>query len=198
LARRRRLGIAPLDYPSNRGARVSINRPRRIFRSNSRPTAPRGLSHALIVGILGVGGIGALAMTGLSGALFGQMPPPPTLISAPADQVAVIDGDTLRLDGTIVRLSDLSAPPRGQACAAGPDCGSRASEHLADLVRDRQVMCHIVGYDELGRPTARCQAEGRDVNLDLVSDGWAKALGPNLISAETDAQAHHRGIWLAG
>ncbi len=137
-----------------------------------------------------------LTMTGLSGALFGQMPPPPTLISAPADRVAVIDGDTLRLDGTIVRLSDLSAPPRGQPCAAGADCGGRASEYLAGLVSDRRVTCHIVGYDELGRPAARCEAEGHDINFDLVSDGWPKAQGPKLISAEGDARVHPRGIWL--
>jgi hypothetical protein len=73
---------------------VSIDRPRRIFRRTSRKPAPRGLSHALLVGVLGAGGIAALALTGLSGALFGRAPPPPTMIGATADQVGVIDGDT--------------------------------------------------------------------------------------------------------
>ena len=177
---------------------MSIDRPRRIFRRTSRKSAPRGLSHALLVGVLGAGGIAALALTGLSSALFGRMPPPPTTIAANADQVVVIDGDTLRLDGTIVRLSDLAAPPRGQPCAAGPDCGGRASEQLAEMVRDHGVLCHITGYDDLGRPAARCEADGQDVNFELVTNGWAKALGPSLVPAETDARAHRRGIWLTG
>ncbi|MEJ1976709.1 MAG: thermonuclease family protein [Acetobacteraceae bacterium] len=148
--------------------------------------------------MLGAVGIGALTMTGLSSNLFGRAPPPPTTIAANAGLVVVIDGDTLRLDGTVIRLSDLAAPARGEPCPAGPDCGGRASEHLADLVRDRQVVCHIVGYDDLGRPAARCDADGRDVNLALVADGWAKAQGPSLIPAEADARAHRRGIWLTG
>ncbi len=145
--------------------------------------------------MLGAGGIAALALTGLSSALFGRAPPPPTQIAATAEQVAVIDGDTLRLDGAVVRLSDLAAPARGEACAAGPDCGGRASQHLAEIVRARPVRCHITGYDALGRPAARCEADGHDINLDLVASGWARATSPALAPAEADAQAHGRGIW---
>ena len=38
-------------------------------------------------------------MVGVSSQLFGQMTADPRIISAAAGQVAVIDGDTLRLDG---------------------------------------------------------------------------------------------------
>ena len=136
-------------------------------------------------------------MLGLSGSLFGQMTSEARVISAPPGRVAVIDGDTLRLDGVVVRLSDLRAPARGQPCAAGPDCGGQATAVLASLVRDRQVECQVSGHDMMGRPAARCAADGADVNAALVDDGWAKAENAVFGAAEGDARAHRRGIWLA-
>ena len=140
---------------------------------------------------------GLLVMLGLSGTLFGQMTSEVRIISAPPDQVAVIDGDTLRLSGVIVRLSDIWAPKRGQSCAAGPDCGGQATEALASLVRDQRVECRVSGHDSMGRPAGRCDAGGQDVNAALVSVGWARAATPALGSAESDARNHRRGIWLA-
>ncbi len=139
----------------------------------------------------------ALVSVGSSGQLFGQMTAEPRIISAGAGQVAVIDGDTLRLDGTVVRLSDVQALPRGVSCAAGPDCGAQATAVLASLVQDHRVECRVSGHDDRGRPAARCAAGGQDVNIALVSTGWARASGPVLDAAETDAKAHRRGIWLA-
>lgn len=110
----------------------------------------------------------------------------------------VIDGETLRLGTAIVRLSDLAAPARGQACAAGPDCGSRAAAALASLVKDHQVTCQIAVHDQGERLIARCQAGGRDINAALVEIGWARAVSPSLDALQTDARAHRRGMWLAG
>ncbi len=144
---------------------------------------------------MGAGTVAALL--GLSSALFGQMTAEPRVISAASDQVAVIDGDTLRLGGTVVRLSDLRAPPRGQSCAAGPDCGGQATAELARIVRDHRVECRVSGHDAMGRPSARCDAGGQDVNIALVATGWARSDGPALDAVESDAKSHGRGIWLA-
>ena len=147
---------------------------------------------ALAAGAAGAG----LVTIGLSGQLLGQMTAEPRIISAAADQVAVIDGDTLWLGGTVVRLSDLQALPRGQSCAAGPDCGGQATAVLASLVRDHRVECRVSGHDDNGRPAGRCDAGGQDVNVALVATGWAQARGPRLDAAENDAKLHRRGIWL--
>ena len=152
----------------------------------------RTVAVALLAGAAGA----ALITVGTSGQLFGQMTSEPRVISARAGQVAVIDGDTLRLDGVVVRLSDVQALPRGQSCAAGPDCGGQATAWLASLVRDRRVECRVSGHDTMGRPAARCDAGGQDVNVALVSTGWARASSPVLGAAELDAKAHGRGIWL--
>ena len=122
---------------------------------------------------------------------------PAEVITALPGQVAVIDGETLRVGATVIRLSDILAPSRGEACAAGPDCGGRATAALADLVRGQSVECHVSGRDGMGRPAGRCDAGGRDVNIALVATGWARAETPAFSDAETDARTHKRGIWLA-
>ena len=175
--------------------RLSIDRPRRIFRSSYHPRAPGRLARVVVAaaGLVGV----ALLAAGHAGDLLGQMSAEPRVISAPAPKVAVIDGDTLSLAGTVVRLSGVSAPRRGQACAAGPDCGRSATVALADMVQDRGVECHVSGHDGLGRPAGRCLAGGRDLNVALVDAGWARAGNATLSAEEFDARAHKRGIWLA-
>ena len=175
---------------------LSIDRPRRIFRSSSRASAPRGLARTAVVALAGVAAGAALVTIGLSGQLFGQMTADPRIISAAPGEVAVIDGDTLRLDGIVVRLSDVAGLPRGESCAAGPDCGGQATAMLASLVRDQRVECRVNGHDKLGRPAGRCAAGGRDVDVALVATGWARASSPALDAAELDAKAHRRGIWL--
>ncbi len=172
---------------------MSIDRPRRIFRSSTRSALSRGLLRTL-----GVGAAGAVLGAVI---VLAEMPSPAQLVSAAPGQVAVIDGDTLRLGSTIVHLSDVQAPERGQACAAGPDCGGRASAALAELVRNRPVECRVRGRDGLGRPAGRCDAGGQDVNLALVATGWARANSPIVSAAfsaaETEARSHRRGMWLA-
>jgi endonuclease YncB( thermonuclease family) len=151
-----------------------------------------------MAGLLGAAGGAALMLVGLSGDLFGRVPPGPTEIIGTPSQVIVIDGETLRLGATVIRLSDLAAPARGQACAAGPDCGSRATAALASLVKDYTVTCHIAQHDPGERLLARCEAGGRDINATLVAIGWARAVSPALDPLQNDARAHRRGMWLAG
>ena len=151
----------------------------------------RGLLRTVGVGLAGAAAGAAIVLAALPRQV------PAQLVSAAPGQVAVIDGDTLRLGATIVHLSDVQAPQRGQACAAGPDCGGRASAVLAELVRNRPVECRVWGRDVLGRPAGRCDAGGQDVNVALVATGWARADSPAFFAAETDARAHKRGIWLS-
>ena len=151
-----------------------------------------------MVGLVGAAGGAAMMLVGLSTDLFGRVPPGPTEISVGPSQVIVIDGETLRLGTTIIRLSDLTAPARGEACAAGPDCGGQATAALAALVKDQQVACQIAQHDPGERVVGRCTAGGQDVNAALVLGGWARALSHDLDPAQTDARVHRRGMWLAG
>ncbi|HEX4259970.1 MAG TPA: thermonuclease family protein [Acetobacteraceae bacterium] len=140
-------------------------------------------------------------MSGFSPALFGRSPPLPSALSAPAAEISVIGGDTLRLRGSVIRLAGLVAPQRGEACRIAPvvDCGRAAAAALAALVRGRGIVCALHGADRLGRPFAHCRAAGRDLNRAIVLAGWARTSGawPALRRAEVEARTAHRGTWAA-
>lgn len=177
---------------------MSIDRPRRIFRGARHPAGRRSLILVMGLGLLGVAGGIALIFRGLNPDVFVRTAPAPQEISAEASQVAVIDGETLRVGATVVQLNGLSAPARGHSCAAGPDCGGQATAALAGLVHDRRIVCLIVTPGAAGPLSARCQAGGRDINAALVESGWAKTLSTNFDALQIDAQTHRRGMWVSG
>ena len=171
---------------------------RRIFR----PTpSPRAWRWPLL--LLGLGAGAAVLIGGLGGPtqLFGNSPREQDWTAAPAE-VRVVDGDTLRLAGQVVRLRGLEAPGRGETCreAGGRefDCGSGSAEALSRLVAGREVSCRVRGRDRFGRGLAQCEAAGVELNGALVSSGWALAEEEGLASLEQAARAAGRGLWAAG
>ena len=145
----------------------------------------------------GVLGVGALVLLGLSSELFGRPPAEAERMSAEAGQIAVVGGDTLRLDGKVIRLRGVEAPDRGDVCRGGADCGGAATTALAGLVRDRRVECHLTGRDRLGRPYAVCEANGTDLSRAIVASGWARAQPgvPELADLELRARRQGAGLW---
>jgi endonuclease YncB( thermonuclease family) len=178
---------------------LSINRPRRIFRS-SLPLREVALI-ALVGSLVGVGAV----LTARSRQTGGSAPPQSDAGAdrwdAPPAQVAVVDGGTLMLRGRVVRLLGVDPPKRGSICeAAGGsdiDCGAAAARALAILVWEVPVICLIRGHDELERPFAVCEAGGTDLNRTQVAAGWVHANDalPSLRREEDQARAGHRGLW---
>lgn len=156
----------------------------------------------LLAGLLGVG-FGALVlvlMLALPADLFGRVPTLSSELHAESGQVAVVDGQTLRLRDTTIRLAGILAPPRGQSCrddrGGAYDCGAAASAALAVILRGRLIACTLSGRDAAGFPQALCEAGGAEVNRALVAGGWARALttasfGPE----EQTARKARRGLW---
>lgn len=145
-----------------------------------------------------------VVMLALPSDLFGRVPPPSGSISADARKVAVIDGDTLRLQDRVVRLQGLEAPPRGKLCqhpdGSSFDCGAAAVDALANLVRGRPVICHIGSRDAAGFTQAMCDAGDINLNRQLVADGWARARAdaPAFGDEESRARSEQRGLWRDG
>lgn len=104
------------------------------------------------------------------------------------DNVAVMDAQTLRVEGRVVRLKGLAAPK----AVAGP-----AALQLAALVRDQLVRCQIDTARSDGDAAAQCVAGGTNLNRALVAGGWAEARAdaPGLKDAEMFARARHLGVW---
>jgi endonuclease YncB( thermonuclease family) len=184
---------------------LSLNHKRRIFRSNAGPL-PVWVSSLPSRGVLlaAAGGAATLLVTASLFVRSSDAPahvPSISHLSAAADRLAVLDGDTLRVGEHVIRLEGIAAPMRGSLCHGGGamelDCGSAAANALASLVHGAAVDCTINGHDRQGRPEGDCVAGGTSLNLALVLDGWARAASAALREPEEAARAAGRGIWRA-
>ena len=116
----------------------------------------------------------------------------------------VVDGDTLRVGATRVRLSGVDAPELSQRC--GPDgrkvaCGVVAAKWLRRRVEGRPIACDPVDTDRYGRSVATCRAGGEDLGSAIVEAGWATAYrrySVAYVAQEARARAARRGIWALG
>jgi len=113
-----------------------------------------------------------------------------------------IDGDTLAIGRTTVRLHGVDSPEAAQTCmtAAGAewDCGAAARERLAALLDAGEAVCVAVESDRYGRVVARCAAGGVDIGARLVAEGLAWAYlrySRAYASLEAEARAAGRGVW---
>jgi endonuclease YncB( thermonuclease family) len=180
---------------------VSLNRKRRIFRP-SIGSVPRRSLNVPPIGVV-VAAVGGVATMALAAWLFVRPSYAPALaplsseIGASSAELAVVDGDTLRLGRQVVRLNGIAAPARGTDCGS-VDCGAAAANALAALIGGHTVDCRIEGHDRQGRPLGTCQASGVQLNEALVRDGWAHAITASLRRTEDDARKAGRGIWRTG
>jgi endonuclease YncB( thermonuclease family) len=108
-----------------------------------------------------------------------------------------VDGDSLLIGETRVRLEGIDAPELMQTCASGGktfECGREARNHLRRLIGGRPVSCSGWQTDKFGRTLARCTVPGSDLNAGMVRDGWAVAFG-DFEFEEAQARAQGRGLW---
>ena len=117
-------------------------------------------------------------------------------------QAWVVDGDSLRIAGTSIRLEGIDAPEWDQSCTESGGqswpCGRAASRELRSHIRGQALTCRSRARDRYGRIVATCVLpDGGDVNAWLVRRGWAVASGFSRLyaSEEAEARAAKRGIW---
>ncbi|WP_296720705.1 thermonuclease family protein [Erythrobacter sp.] len=127
----------------------------------------------------------------------------PSLVSANDIEgtAEVIDGDSLRVGGTEVRLFGVDAPEFTQTCFSNGSpvaCGVMAKEALEGLIGGATLACIAQDTDTYGRTVARCSTSGVDVGDALVASGWATAFrryGDDYVAAEARARTSRSGIW---
>lgn len=145
----------------------------------------------------------AAAILGLllvvAGATVGRRPPPRSdgVISGPA---RIIDGDTLIIRRTRIRLYAIDAPETQQTCSRESRawaCGISAREYLYRAAAGKSLTCRFHGRDRYRRALAVCEAAGRDLNAALVSAGLAVRYGRSGLYGreEREARAARRGMW---
>jgi endonuclease YncB( thermonuclease family) len=124
---------------------------------------------------------------------------PPAPVSGLAH---VIDGDTIIVNETRIRLEGIDAPEAGQTCkrqwVGSWPCGAVATSTLVDLVEGKMVSCEDKGLDKYGRTLGICTVAGVNVNAVMVRRGYAWAFvrySSIFIKEEAEARAERIGIW---
>ncbi len=116
----------------------------------------------------------------------------------------VVDGDTLDVAGTRVRLYGIDAPELAQICRRGENvswqCGRAAADHLRRLTAGRNVSCEGSERDALARLIAVCRITpaGPSVNEQMVSAGMAWAFtrySSAYVGTERRAREMERGVF---
>ncbi len=117
----------------------------------------------------------------------------------------IIDGDTVEVQGTVIRLYGIDAPELGQACRIGAhayDCGEISRTALLDLTAGISVTCALAPTSpEDGTQDGRighCTADDYDLSEGMAYTGWALALrrvSERYVTFEEGARAAGRGLW---
>jgi endonuclease YncB( thermonuclease family) len=118
-------------------------------------------------------------------------------------QASVIDGDTIEIDGTRIRLFGIDAPESDQLCRNEESelfrCGQKASNALFDFIARRPVECIEVDRDRYKRAVAVCTVAGADIADWLVRNGlaldWPKYSKGAYAAAQAEAKREGRGMW---
>ncbi|MCC3862615.1 thermonuclease family protein [Pseudemcibacter aquimaris] len=114
---------------------------------------------------------------------------------------SVIDGDTLEIHGTRIRLHGIDTPESKQTCVANGStyrCGQKAALALSDKIQRSPIRCTVKDTDRYGRSIAVCYKNGEDLNSWMVSQGWAVAYrrySKDYVSQEQSAKSNKAGIW---
>lgn len=120
-----------------------------------------------------------------------------------AGQASVVDGDTLEIHGTRIRLFGIDAPESSQLCR-GEDslpyrCGAKAANELDSFIAGRPVSCEPVSRDVYGRTVAACSVSGIDLGEWLVRGGlafdWPRYSKGKYDEAQREADHAGRGVW---
>lgn len=114
----------------------------------------------------------------------------------------VIDGDTIAIGETRIRLEGIDAPEAAQRCGrrwlGTWACGQAAAGELAKLTSGQTVTCDSKGVDKYDRMLGVCFTSGIDINAEMVRRGYAWAFvkyATTYVAVETDAKVRKAGVW---
>ncbi|WP_146991409.1 thermonuclease family protein [Bradyrhizobium macuxiense] len=120
-----------------------------------------------------------------------------------AGQASVIDGDTIEIHGTRVRLYGIDAPEHDQLCrdphGGHYRCGQVAANALGAFIGRQTVACVEVDRDRYGRSVAVCSVGNIDLADWLVRGGlaidWPRYSKGDYAPAEAVARSKQSGMW---
>ena len=118
-----------------------------------------------------------------------------------ADNLKIIDGDTIILNGEKIRFSGIDAPELNQTCLQGDqkvNCGIVAKKLLAEKIDKTTIECIREGKDFYKRTLAECFVNDESLSKFLVRNGYGFAYrkySKKFIKDEDFAKVNKLGMW---
>ena len=118
-----------------------------------------------------------------------------------ANNLKVVDGDTIVLNGEKIRFSAIDTPELKQTCLQGNEkvsCGVSAKILLIKKIGNNTPECISEGKDVYKRTLAECFVNSESLSKFLVRSGYAFAYrkySTKFIEDEDFAKANKLGMW---
>ena len=118
-----------------------------------------------------------------------------------ADNLKIVDGDTIILNGEKIRFSGIDTPELKQTCMIGDQkvfCGISAKMLLIKKIGNETPKCIREGKDIYKRTLAECFVKGESLSVFLVKSGYAfayKKYSDKFIKEEEFATENKLGMW---
>ena len=118
-----------------------------------------------------------------------------------ADNLKIVDGDTIILNGEKIRFSGIDTPELKQTCMIGDQkvfCGISAKMLLIKKIGNETPKCIREGKDIYKRTLAECFVKGESLSVFLVKSGYAfayKKYSDKFIKEEEFAKENKLGMW---
>ena len=124
-----------------------------------------------------------------------------SISSANAQELKIVDGDTIHLNGEKIRFSGIDTPELKQTCVKDNKkflCGIKAKEILINKIGNNKVSCVKEEKDQFKRTLAECFVNNDSLSSFLVRKGYAFAYrkySKKFISDEEFAKTNQFGMW---
>ena len=118
-----------------------------------------------------------------------------------SQELRVVDGDTIHLNGEKIRFTGIDTPELKQTCIKEgiiDPCGVTAKEILIEKIADNKVECISEGKDRYKRTLAECFVNDESLSSYLVRSGYAFAYrkySKKFIPDENYAKDNKIGMW---
>ena len=118
-----------------------------------------------------------------------------------SQELRVMDGDTIQLNGEKIRFTGIDTPELKQSClkeGIKDLCGVTAKQILIEKIANNSVECISEGKDQYKRTLAECFVNNESLSSYLVRSGYAFAYrrySKKFVADEDYARINKIGMW---
>ena len=124
-----------------------------------------------------------------------------TINDIKSQELIIVDGDTIYLDGEKIRFTGIDTPELKQTCSKDGVknlCGEIAKQILIKKIGNNSIECIREGKDRYKRTLAECFVNNKSISSYLVRSGYAFAYrkySKKFIIDEDFAKDNKVGMW---